>query len=124
MLGVDGVVLDRRVEPEAVAVPLAVVEGRLELFAPAASATPATAAPAPRARLAVPLGFALLFASGLLLRLVVVALGLLRLVLFLLLGGLFGRRRLDLGLDLVAEIDLDTAGVLAVGRNSEAETSS
>ena len=46
VLGVDGVVLDRGVEPEAVAVGLAVVEGRLELFAAAApAAAAATAAP-------------------------------------------------------------------------------
>ena len=52
MLGVDRVVLDRGVEPEAVAVGLAVVEGRLELFAaPAAAAAPA--APAPFRPLAV-----------------------------------------------------------------------
>src|SRR5262249_22623087 len=38
VLGVDGVVLDRGVEPEAVALVFAMVEGRLDLFAPAATA--------------------------------------------------------------------------------------
>ena len=49
MLGVDGVVLDSGIEPEAVAVPLAMVEGRLEIFATATTAAAATPPPAPRA---------------------------------------------------------------------------
>ena len=50
VLGVDGVVLDRGVEPEPVAVGFAVVEGRLELFAAAATTATAATAPAFRAR--------------------------------------------------------------------------
>ena len=112
MLGVDRVVLDRGVEPEAVAVRLAVVEGRLELFAPSATAAPSAAPPrgagaAPRRRVAA--------------RLVVarprprLGVGLLVLLGFLLGVLLLGRRRLDLGLDLVAEVDFAGAGVLVVG---------
>src|SRR4029077_8044635 len=58
---------------------------------------------------AVGLGLAL-FAGWLLLSFV-----LLGLLLYLLLGSLFGRRGLDLCLDLVAEVDLSAAGILAVG---------
>jgi hypothetical protein len=50
VLGVDLIVLDRGVEPEAVAVVLAVIERRFER-APAATATPATAAASPPAAL-------------------------------------------------------------------------
>lgn len=46
MLGVDGVVLDRSIEPEAVAVFLAMVEGRLELAPAAPAATTAASASA------------------------------------------------------------------------------
>ena len=106
VLDVDGIVLDRSVEPEPVAVGLSVVEGPLELFAPATSAAPSAATPPARAGLTL------------------TALGLLAvLVLALLLGGgLLGLldlrldgRGLDLRLDLVAEIDLAAAGVLVVG---------
>src|SRR5262249_47317078 len=106
VLDVDGVVLDRGVEPEAVAVVLAVVEGPLELFAPAAPATATPAATPPGAGLA-------LAALGLL---AVVALGLLRGLILLDLGFRLRGRSLDLGLDLVAEIDLAAAAVLVVGR--------
>jgi hypothetical protein len=44
MLGIHGVVFDRRIEPEPVAIGLTVVEGSLEVFAAAAATT--TAAPA------------------------------------------------------------------------------
>src|SRR5262249_38702377 len=81
--------------------------------APAAAATPAAASPAPGARCAgllvlaiaiVLLGFGR-FARGLLLLVLV------RLLFF---GGLFSRRRLDLGLDLVAQVELAAGGVLSV----------
>src|SRR5262245_47506930 len=52
VLLVDGVVLDGRIEPEAVAVVLAVVEGRLQrTLLPAPAAAPAAAPPAPPAAL-------------------------------------------------------------------------
>ena len=66
VLGVDGVVLDRGVEPEAVAVGFAVVEGRLELFAPAAATAAAAArrrgagGPAPRRRLGLAVAVAVI----------------------------------------------------------------
>ena len=122
MLGVDRVVLDRRVEPEAVAVLLAVVEGRLQraFLRPAA----ASAAAAPAAALAgfVAVGVASASSSSrppprprpLGLRVGLVQLG------------------LDLGLDLVAQVDV-AGGLLALGveavrlrksRSCEAVTSS
>ena len=107
MLGVDGVVFHRGVEPEAVAVLFAVVEGRLELFATTPATAPAAAPPRARAGpllavLRVPLG---------LLAVLRVALGLLLGLRLRLLGGC----GLDLRLDLVAEIDFPGAGVILVG---------
>ena len=95
MLGVDGVVFDRGVEPEAVAVGLAVVEGCLKLFAAAASATPAAAAPAAGAVLAT---------FGI--RVALTGVGVLILVL---LDDLLDRGRFDLGFDLVAQVDFARA---------------
>src|SRR5262249_51237700 len=107
VLGVDGVVFDAGVEPEAVAVGFAVIEGRLDLFtaAAASAATTSTAAFWSRAARA--------------LRLLLVALAVLALLtprrfrLF----GLFLLRRggLDLRFDLVAEVDFAGASVLVVG---------
>src|SRR5512134_168977 len=92
MLGVDWVVLDRGVEPDAVALLLALVEGRLEraLSAPAASSA-AAAAPSPAAAGAF-LG-------------VLIALALVGRTLFLL-GLRLAELPLDLGLDLVAKVEL------------------
>ena len=109
VLGVDRVVLDRRVEPEAVAVGLAVVEGCLEVFATAA-ASAAAAAATPFRPVAARLAGALLALVPVAV-LIVLGLGLLVLLLF----GLFGGGSLDLGLDLVAEIDFAAGGVLLVG---------
>ena len=104
VLGVDGVVLDRGVEPEAVAVLLAVVEGRLELLAlPAAAAAAGRRAGGgarrPRRLVVVAgvlVGRALLGSSS--------SSGSVRLV----------QLGLDLGLDLVAQVDVGRR-LLALG---------
>ena len=126
VLGVDGVLLDLRIQPEAVAVLLAVVEAALQGFAaPAASATAATPA-APTGALAVAVDI-----------LVVAVLGVPVLVLgVLVLGGLGrlggGERR---GLDLASissrrssEVSGSESGLRSLrrrkSRSSEAEISS
>src|SRR6185312_1824763 len=101
VLGVDGIVLDRGIEPEAVAVLFAVIEGRLDLFAATASSTAATATATAWAAGAVPLG--VLVAVTL-----VLGVGLLGLFLG---GGGF-----DLRFDLVPQVDFARPGVLVVGR--------
>src|SRR4051812_19638874 len=108
MLGVEGVLLDRGVEPEAVAVLLAVVERRLELFAPSAPTAAATTATATTTGSGARAALGTLLA---LLVLVTLVLGLLRLL------GLLGLGRgLDLSFDLVAQVDFAGAGALVVGR--------
>src|SRR5215207_2676719 len=110
VLAVDGIVLDRRIEPETVAVLVAVVEGGLHrrtgpLASSASAASAAPAAAPPSAGLVLPL-----LGAGAGLGLLALALGLGFLLLFLL-----DRlaQRLDLGLDLVAKLDL--AGLLVLG---------
>ena len=107
MLGVDGIVLDRRIEPEPEAVVGAVVEGGLHGLPGA----PPSAAPAPAAPATAPgaLGVAVLgpsaFSSASSVRLGLLILG----------GGLLLERRpLDLRLDLVAQLEIP--GVLLLGR--------
>src|SRR4051812_8932615 len=108
MLGVEGVLLDRGVEPEAVAVLLAVVERRLELFAPSAPTAAATTATATTTGSGARAALGTLLA---LLVLVTLVLGLLRLLGLLGLGG-----GLDLRFDLVTQVDFAGAGALVVGR--------
>src|SRR5204863_1303302 len=104
VLGVGGIVLDRRIEPDPVALLVPLIEGRLE-WPPASSAAAAAATPpAPRA------GLLLAGALGLALSLVGRSLFFLGLRLGLRLTE-FG---LDLGLDLVAEVELGL-GLLALG---------
>jgi hypothetical protein len=108
MLGIHRVVFDRWVEPEAVAISLAVVEGCLKIFAsPAATAT-ASPTPAFGPVSACPPGaFALLALVT-----IFVYLGLFLIVLF----GFLGRSSLDLGLDLIPKVDFAGRRVLLVGR--------
>src|SRR5689334_6863045 len=101
MLGVGRVVLDRRVEPDAVALLVALVEGRLERPAAAAATPSAPAATAPATAGAVVAGFG-------------VALVLVGRALFLL-GLRLAQLRLDLSLDLVAKVDVGI-GLLALRR--------
>jgi hypothetical protein len=101
VLGVDGVVLDRGVEPEAVALVFAVVEGRLVLLAATATsaATAATTFAGATGALAVILAIVVTLILGL---------GLF--------GLLLGGGGFDLRFDLVAQVDVVRAGVLVVGR--------
>src|SRR5689334_21792972 len=101
MLAVHGVVGDRGIEPEPVAVGLAVIEAGLDLLAPPTAAAPAAPPPFLRALLRLRL-----------LRVLIGLLGILSLGFHL---GLLGRGGLDLGLDLVAEVDFAGGGVLLVG---------
>jgi hypothetical protein len=106
VLGVDGIVLDRRVEPEPVTLVLAVIEGRLErASAPAAAPASSPAAASASATWA----FAVLVIRPLGLARALVGRTLLDFV--LLVGG--AQLRLDLGLDLVAQVDV-AGGLLAL----------
>ena len=97
MLGVGRVVLDRRVEPDPVALLVALVEGRLQRPAPAAAATTPAASPSSLSSRLIPL-----IATAVTVRLVFALVG--RLLFFLGLG--LTELGLDLRLDLVAEVDV------------------
>ncbi len=128
VLGVNRVGIDDRVEPEPEPLVLAVIEGRLEAgaralraSAPAPATPPAAAGTLARVAIAIPAvlaGVLAAFALALLvLRLVLFLflLVLLFLFLFLFLLFLLGlHRRFDLGLDLIAEVDV-VGGVLVGG---------
>ena len=101
VLRVGRVVLDRGIEPDAVALLLALVEGRLEGLAASPSAAAATTAPTTAAGL-----LALAVVIG-------IALALVGRALFLLGLGL-AQLSFDLGLDLVAQVDVG-GGLFALG---------
>jgi hypothetical protein len=107
VLRIGGVIFDRGIEPDAVAVLLTLIEGRLERLATAASTAPApaTATPSPRPLLAS-LAALVVLAVPIILALVGRAL--------LLLGLGLLELRLDLRLDLVAKVDV-AVGFLALG---------
>src|SRR5690348_10117256 len=105
MLGVRGIVLDRRVEPDPVALLVALVEGRLDRSAAPASTPPSAATAATATRLLAPLrvslalvGRALFFLRLFIAELFICGLGLIGLGL--------AQLRFDLCLDLVAQVEI------------------